>query len=104
MSFHFIAVLKLSSNQYQLFSVAGGVMLVGKGLGKGITQGDGRAVATGLMQGGAAVGTGVGQGIESVVTGTAQGVLNVGQGLFSGAKNVGKGFGGAFLGKKNSKK
>ena len=85
-------------------AVAGGVLLAGKGLGKGITQGDGRAVATGLMQGGAAVGTGVGQGIESVVTGTAQGVLNVGQGLFSGAKNVGKGFGGAFLGKKNSKK
>ena len=85
-------------------AVAGGVLLAGKGLGKGITKGDGRAVATGLMQGGAAVGTGVGQGIESVVTGTAQGVLNVGQGLFSGAKNVGKGFGGAFLGKKNSKK
>jgi hypothetical protein len=45
-----------------LFVVAGGVLLVGKGFGKGITQGDGRAVASGLMQGGAAVGNGVGQG------------------------------------------
>ena len=57
-----------------------------------------------IMASARSVGNGVGQGIESVVTGTAQGVLNVGQGLFSGAKSVGKGFGGAFLGKKNSKK
>jgi vacuolar protein sorting-associated protein 13A/C len=101
----FLIILKKLTHYFTVFNaVAGGVLIVGKGLGKGITQGDGRAVATGLIQGGAAVGTGVGQGIESVVTGTAQGVLNVGQGLFSGAKNVGKGFGGAFLGKKKPNK
>jgi hypothetical protein len=86
------------------FAVAGGVMLMGKGLGKGIVQGDGRAVASGLMQGGAAVGSGVGQGLESVATGTVEGVVNVGQGLFSGVRNVGRGIGGAFTGKKTNKK
>ena len=84
--------------------VAGGVMLVGEGLGKGLTKGDGRALASGLIQGGAAVGSGVGQGLESVATGTVEGVMNVGQGLFSGVRNVGRGIGGAFTGKKTTKK
>lgn len=82
--------------------VTGGALMIGKGIGKGLTTGDGRAVAEGFSQGARSVGTGVGQGVESVVTGTAEGVLSVGQGLFSGVKSVGKGISGAFAGK-NSK-
>jgi hypothetical protein len=85
-------------------AVTGGALIAGKGLGKGITTGDGRAVASGLAQGGAAIGTGMGQGLESVITGTAEGVLNVGQGLFSGVRSVGRGIGGAFVGKKGPSK
>jgi phage-related protein len=79
-------------------------MMVGKGIGKGLTHGDGRAVATGFTQGATNIGTGVGQGVESIVTGTAEGVLSVGQGLFSGVRSVGRGIGGAFTGKKSSRK
>lgn len=78
--------------------------MVGKGVGKGITTGDGRAVVSGITQGVASVGTGVGQGVESVVTGAAEGVFSVGKGLFSGVKSVGKGIGGAFGGKPSKKK
>lgn len=78
--------------------------MAGKGIGKGITTGDGRAVASGLAEGVASVGTGVGQGVESVVMGVGDGVLSVGQGLFSGVKNVGRGIGGAFSGKKYANK
>lgn len=77
---------------------------MGKGIGKGITSGNGRAVASGLVQGVATMGTGVGQGVESVVSGTAEGVMSVGHGLFSGVKNVGKGIGGALLGKRSKEK
>ena len=82
--------------------MTGGAQLVAKGIGKGITQGDGRAVVSGLGQGVASVGAGVGQGVESVVGGAADGVLSVGQGLFSGVRHVGRGIGGAFTGKKKS--
>lgn len=78
--------------------------MAGKGLGKGITTGDGRAAASGIAQGAASIGTGVGQGVESVVTGAADGVLSVGHGLFTGVRHVGRGIGGAFTGKKSSSK
>jgi len=78
--------------------------MMGKGVGKGITTGDGKAVISGITQGVASVGTGVGQGVESVVTGAAEGVFSVGKGLFSGVKSVGRGIGGAFAGKKPPKK
>jgi phage-related protein len=84
--------------------VSGGALLITKGVGKGITTGDGRAVVSGITQGVASVGNGVGQGVESVVTGAAGGVYSVGMGLFSGVKSVGKGIGGAFVGKKAAKK
>lgn len=80
--------------------VTGGAILIGKGIGKGITRGDSKAVVTGLADGVVSVGTGVGQGVESVVTGVGGGVLSVGKGLFSGVKQVGKGIGGAVSGKK----
>lgn len=76
-------------------------MLIGKGIGKGITTGDGGAIISGLAEGATSFGTGVGHGVESVVTGTAEGVLSVGSGLFSGVK---KGIGGAFAGKKTPPK
>jgi phage-related protein len=79
-------------------------MIIGKGIGKGITFGDGRAVASGLANGVSSIGNGVGQGVGSVVQGTAGGVLSVGKGLFSGVQSVGRGIGGAFTGKKPSKK
>lgn len=80
-------------------TVTGGAMMIGKGIGTGITTGDGRALVSGVTEGVSSVGTGVGQGVESVVTGTAEGFLSVGQGLFSGVKSVGRGIGGAFSGK-----
>ena len=61
-------------------------MMMARGLGRGITTGDGQAVVSGLTQGVTSVGAGVGHGVESVVTGTAEGVFSVGQGLFSGVK------------------
>lgn len=78
-------------------------MIVGKGIGKGIISGDGRAAASGIVNGATTIGTGVGQGVESVVTGAAEGVMSVGHGLFSGVKNVGKGIGDAFLGKSSKR-
>jgi phage-related protein len=87
-----------------LLSVTGGAMQVTKGLGKGITKGDGRAVISGFTDGVTSVGAGVGQGVESVVTGTTEGVLSLGHGLFSGVKSMGRGLGGAFTGKKASRR
>ncbi|CAB9496929.1 Putative vacuolar protein sorting-associated protein 13A [Seminavis robusta] len=85
--------------------VTGGMLLVGKGIGQGVTQGDGKALVSGFSKGLTSVGTGVGQGVGTAVTGTADGVLSVGKGLFSGVRTIGKGIGGAFVGKKedNSK-
>jgi phage-related protein len=86
-----------------LLSVTGGAMQVTKGIGKGITKGDGRAVISGFTDGVTSVGAGVGHGVESVVTGTTEGVLSLGHGLFSGAKSMGRGLGGALTGKKASR-
>jgi vacuolar protein sorting-associated protein 13A/C len=93
----------LASHHYSLlfFSVTGGALQIGKGIGKGITEGDGRAVASGLVQGATSVGTGVGQGVESVVMGVGEGVVTAGQGVFSGVMSIGKGIGDAFQGKKS---
>lgn len=89
-----------------LAAVTGGMLMVGRGIGQGVTQGDGRALVTGVTRGLSSVGTGVGQGVGTAVTGAADGFLSVGVGLFSGVKTVGKGIGGAFTGKKddNSKR
>jgi len=98
------AAMQALTLQILSFLVSGGAMMMGKGVGKGITTGDGKAVISGITQGVASVGTGVGQGVESVVTGAAEGVFSVGKGLFSGVKSVGRGIGGAFAGKKPPKK
>lgn len=76
--------------------LTGGVLIAGKGIGKGVSSGDGKAVISGFTEGAASIGSGVGQGVESAVMGTADGILSVGQGLFSGVKSIGKGFGGVF--------
>ena len=52
--------------------LSGGALMVGKGIGKGLVEGDGRAIANGLAEGATSVGTGVGQGVESLVQGTAR--------------------------------
>jgi phage-related protein len=78
--------------------------LFARGIGKGLRTGDGDAVVDGITQGVTSLGAGVGQGVGSVVNGTADGVLSVGKGLFSGVKSVGRGIGGAFTGKKSTKK
>jgi hypothetical protein len=89
----------------QIFGgVTGAVLIAGKGIGKGVSKGDGRAVLNGFSEGASSVGTGVGQGVETAVIGAADGVLAVGQGFFSGVKSVGKGFGGVFNPKKSPKK
>jgi len=82
-----------------LLPVTGGAAEIGKGIGRGITTGDGQAVVSGLAQGASTFGTGVGQGVETLVGGAAEGVASAGQGLWTGVKSVGKGIGGAFLGK-----
>ena len=79
--------------------VSGGIMLTVKGLGKGVVEGDGQAVLTGLGDGAVSIGNGLLKGGESVVTGVGDGVLAVGQGLFKGVKNIGMGLGGAVTGK-----
>eukprot|EP00547_Thalassionema_nitzschioides_P008181 CAMPEP_0194228780 /NCGR_PEP_ID=MMETSP0156-20130528/43548_1 /TAXON_ID=33649 /ORGANISM="Thalassionema nitzschioides, Strain L26-B" /LENGTH=3225 /DNA_ID=CAMNT_0038961301 /DNA_START=77 /DNA_END=9754 /DNA_ORIENTATION=- len=84
--------------------VTGGISLAGKGIGKAVTKGDGKAVLTGISEGATSIGFGVGQGVETAVIGAADGVLAVGKGLFSGAKKIGKGVGGAFNTKKDEKK
>jgi hypothetical protein len=84
-------------------SVSGGALQVGKGLGKGITTGDGKAVMDGFARGASSAGGGIAHGAESAVVGAADGFLTIGKGLFSGVKNVGRGLGGAFTGKKPEK-
>lgn len=84
--------------------VTGAVLLAGKGIGKGVSKGDGKAVISGFTDAGKSIGNGFGQGVNSTVTGAADGVLSAGQGLVSGVKNIGKGFGSAFLGSKKSAK
>lgn len=71
-----------------------------KGLGKGIVEGDGKAVVTGLSRGVQSVGNGFGQGVESTVMGAADGVVTCGEGIVTGAKSIGKGFASAFSGGK----
>jgi hypothetical protein len=83
--------------------VSGGALQIGKGIGKGITTGDGMAVVQGITKGAASVGGGIAQGAESAVMGTADGLFTAGRGLFSGVRNVGQGIGGAITGKKPTK-
>ncbi len=84
--------------------MAGGALQIGKGIGKGLTKGDGKAVLHGFSQGFTSVGEGLVFGAESAAVGTADGLFSVGRGLFSGVKSVGQGFGGAFTGKKPERK
>ena len=84
------------------YAVSGGALQIGKGIGKGIATGDGKAVVEGLSKGATSVGGGIAQGAESAVMGTADGLLSAGKGIFSGFKNVGQGIGGAIRGKKPS--
>jgi len=80
--------------------ISGGALQIGKGVGRGITTGDGKAVVDGLSQGASTIGGGIAQGAESAVVGAADGFLAAGKGLFSGAQSLGVGIGGAFRGKK----
>lgn len=95
------------ADTYEFFTmsliVTGGAQQIGKGVAKGVTEGDGKAVLTGLGEGVASVGTGVGQGVGTVVTGAADGFLAVGSGITTGFKSIGKGIGGVFGGKKPRK-
>lgn len=83
--------------------VGGGLLLAAKGIGKGVTKGDGSAIATGLGDGVVSIGSGFVDGAETVVSGAAQGVFSAGKGLFSGLHTIGKGVGNAVTGKKKSK-
>lgn len=83
-------------------AVSGGALQIGKGIGKGITTGDGKAVVQGIAKGASSVGGGFAQGAESAVVGTLDGALTAGKGIFSGFKNVGQGISGAITGKKPS--
>jgi hypothetical protein len=71
-------------------SVSGGALQVGKGLGKGIATGDGKAVMDGFARGASSAGGGIAHGAESAVVGAADGFLSAGKGLFSGVKNLGR--------------
>ena len=82
---------------FEPITVTGGTLQIGKGIGKGLTKEDEKAVIDGFSQG-------LTSGAESVVVGTADGLLSAGRGIFSGVKNVGKGIGGAFTGKKPERK
>ncbi len=74
--------------------------MTAKGVGKGVTEGDGKAILTGIGDGAASIGTGFIKGGESVVTGVGDGVFSVGKGLFKGVQNIGKGIGGAVVGQR----
>jgi hypothetical protein len=79
--------------------VGGGLQQVAMGIGKGVINGDGKAIVTGIGDGVTSIGTGVVKGTESVVTGAAEGVFHVGKGLISGLASLGKGIGHAVQGK-----
>jgi len=83
-------------------AVSGGALQIGKGIGKGIATGDGRAMVEGISKGASTLGGGIMQGAESTVVGTADGLLSAGKGIFSGFQSVGHGIGGAIRGKKSS--
>lgn len=75
-----------------------------KGIGKGVMEGDGKAVVSGFSRGAQSVGTGLGQGVESAVMGAADGVVTCGEGLATGVKSIGKGFASAFSGGKQRRR
>jgi hypothetical protein len=78
--------------------------LIAKGIGKGVTEGDGKALVSGFSQGVASVGNGLGNGLESAVMGAADGVVTCGEGLASGVRSIGSGFAHAFTGGKKKLK
>lgn len=80
--------------------ISGGALQIGKGIGRGITTGDGKAVVEGLSKGVSSIGGGIANGAESAVMGAADGFLAAGKGLMSGAQSLGAGIGGAFRGRK----
>lgn len=84
--------------------VGGGLLLTAKGVGKGVTQGDGKAVLTGIGDGAVSIGNGIFKGGESVVTGVGDGVFAVGKGLFKGVQNIGSGIGSAVTGNSTNRR
>jgi hypothetical protein len=100
----FISRFNYLNYHYCFIKVGGGIILAGKGVGKGVIHGDGQAVLTGLGDGVVSVGNGLLKGGESVATGVGDGVFAVGKGLFSGVKSIGMGLGGAVTGKKSNNK
>jgi len=84
----------------QIFGgLGGGAVIAAKGIGRGISEGDGKAVLDGLGGGANSVGTGVKKGVTSVATGLGDGVTSVGKGLWSGVRSSWGGVQGAFNGK-----
>ena len=75
-----------------------------KGIGKGVKEGDAKALVSGLSQGVASVGKGLGKGLESTVMGVADGVVICGEGLASSVRSMGSGFAHAFTGGKKKLK
>jgi hypothetical protein len=57
----------------QFTSVTGGALIIGKGIGKGVTTGDGKAVLSGIAEGATSVSTGFGEGVGTAVIGAADG-------------------------------
>jgi vacuolar protein sorting-associated protein 13A/C len=84
--------------------LGGGMQIVGKGIAKGVTTGDGKQFASEVGAGFDTMGNGIGQGLATVVDGTVSGVFSVGRGLFSGVRTVGKGIGDAFTGQDSDPK
>ena len=80
------------------------MQIVGKGIAKGVTTGDGKQFASEVGAGFDTMGNGIGQGLATVVDGTVSGVFSVGRGLFSGVRTVGKGIGDAFTGQDSDPK
>jgi hypothetical protein len=74
-----------------------------KGIGKGVKEGDAKALVSGLSQGVASVGKGLGKGLESTVMGVADGVVTCEKGIASGARSIGSGSAHAFTGGKKKR-
>jgi hypothetical protein len=85
-------VVGIGKGAGQIFGgLGGGLHSIGKGMKKGIVDGDGEGFLQGLEGGATSIAGGIGGGLETALVGVGDGVMSIGGGLFKGIGKIGKG-------------
>ena len=84
-----------------IFAVEGGILVTTKGVGDGISNGDGNAICSAFGAGMVTLGAGIERGTGTALLGAADGVVSVGNGVLKGAQSICKGVGEVFTGRPN---